>query len=680
MAGNIKGITIEFRGDTTSLDKALRKVKNDTKGVDKELKAVNKSLKFNPNNTTLLGQKMTLLKQKITQTEGSLKELKAMQAQMDAKGVDKNSEQYRKLEREIVETESKLKHFKGELQKTAAQASRIGQLGQKFQDVGNKMTAAGNAMRGFSMAAAGVVAGIGAITYKAAANADEIVTMSKQYSVGTKELQTYSAAAELVDVDVNALTKAQVRMKRNMLSASKGTGNAASAFQRLGVSVTDSNGHLRNNEDVFNDTIKALGRMKNETERDALALQLFGRSAAELNPLIEDGGETYAKVTKIFQDNNIEFLSDEELGKANEFKDQIDIIRAVFLQAVNVIGSRLAGFLLPAMEKAQNVIVKITGRLAQISPKLLSFVGALAAVGAAIAPVLIVFGHLSTAIGMSLSRIALLIQRVPMLASALKLLTGPVGWIIAAFGLLFISSDKFRAAVMGLVTEIGKALQPLLKSTGKLLSQLVPVIAKLITQLGNTLAPIIKALTPLLTAVLTRATRIINLIMKVGTPAIKAITKAIGAFSPQITKAMTGIANFIGKITGMVKKIKSFFPLKLGKILDLKIPKISLKGGKAPWGIAGKGKLPSFNVEWHAQGGIFTRPTLLPGVDGNIHGVGERGAEAIVPLDKLWQKMSEMNGITINVYGSDNMSVNELASAVEQKLIQMQKRRTQAWA
>ena len=243
MADNIKGITIKFDGDTTQLDKALKKVKSEAKGVDSELSDVNRLLKFNPKNTELLGQKMTLLKQKIDATGKEITELKNIQKQMDAQGVDKNSEAYRKVQREIIEAESKLRHFKGELDKTAAKASRIGQLGDKFKQVGGKLTAAGNAMRGFSMASAAVVAGIGAITYKAAANADEINTLSKQYSMSTKSLQMYSAASELVDVDVKALTKAQVRMKKNMLSASKGTGSAAEAYTKLGVSVTDSNGH-----------------------------------------------------------------------------------------------------------------------------------------------------------------------------------------------------------------------------------------------------------------------------------------------------------------------------------------------------------------------------------------------------------------------------------------------------
>ena len=103
MAGAIKGITIEFNGDTTKLDQALRKIKNSTKDLDTELRQVDRALKFNPSNVTLWGQKQDILKEKIKQTEKNLEDLKNTQKQLDEQKVDKNSEAYRKVQREIIE-------------------------------------------------------------------------------------------------------------------------------------------------------------------------------------------------------------------------------------------------------------------------------------------------------------------------------------------------------------------------------------------------------------------------------------------------------------------------------------------------------------------------------------------------------------------------------------------------
>lgn len=90
------------------------------------------------------------------------------------------------------------------------------------------------------------------------------------------------------------------------------------------------------------------------------------------------------------------------------------------------------------------------------------------------------------------------------------------------------------------------------------------------------------------------------------------------------------------KVKSVIDKIKGFFPLKIGKIFsNLKIPKISISGGKAPFGIAGKGKLPSFSVKWNAEGGILTKPTIFGQIGNTLLGGGEAGDEAIAPIDTL---------------------------------------------
>lgn len=90
------------------------------------------------------------------------------------------------------------------------------------------------------------------------------------------------------------------------------------------------------------------------------------------------------------------------------------------------------------------------------------------------------------------------------------------------------------------------------------------------------------------------------------------------------------------KVKSVIDKIKRFFPLKLGKLFDsIKIPKISVSGGKAPFGIAGKGKLPSFSVKWNAEGGILTKPTIFGMAGDTLLGGGEAGHEAVAPIDLL---------------------------------------------
>ena len=104
-----------------------------------------------------------------------------------------------------------------------------------------------------------------------------------------------------------------------------------------------------------------------------------------------------------------------------------------------------------------------------------------------------------------------------------------------------------------------------------------------------------------------------------------------------IRKSISDKIEAAGKSVGkVVDKIKGFFPLKIGKIFsNLKIPKITVSGGKAPYGIGGAGKMPSFDVKWNAQGAIFSRPTIF-NTRAGLQGVGDGGqAEAVAPISKL---------------------------------------------
>lgn len=90
------------------------------------------------------------------------------------------------------------------------------------------------------------------------------------------------------------------------------------------------------------------------------------------------------------------------------------------------------------------------------------------------------------------------------------------------------------------------------------------------------------------------------------------------------------------KVSGAIKKIKGFFPLSIGKIFrNFKIPKLSVSGGKAPYGIAGKGKLPSFSVKWNAEGAVLSKPTIFGAIGNTLLGGGEAGKEAVAPIDTL---------------------------------------------
>ena len=94
-----------------------------------------------------------------------------------------------------------------------------------------------------------------------------------------------------------------------------------------------------------------------------------------------------------------------------------------------------------------------------------------------------------------------------------------------------------------------------------------------------------------------------------------------------------------------INKIKGFFPLRIGKIFsNLKIPKITVSGGKAPFGIAGKGSLPKFNVKWNDK--AVNNPYMFS--NATLFGAGETKDEILYGRTNLMRDIREASGSKIN--------------------------------
>lgn len=737
MAGNIKGITIEFRGDTTKLDKALRQVRNDTKAIDKQLNDVNKALKFNPRNVELLAQKQALLKQKVDVTKKSLEDLKNTQEQMDAQGVDKSSEEYMALRREIIATESKVKTFEAQLRRANAEASKIGQVGKAWQDAGAKIEKAGRALRTVSVVSGAVFAGLSGITYKAGAAADDLNTLSKQTGISTHDLQMYAASADLVDVSVEAMAKSQQKLKKSMLGASEG-GSQAKYFEQLGVAVQDSNGELRDSNDVFQDTIKALGEMENETERDAIAMAIFGKSANELNPIIEDGGRTYEKVAKMMEQYGLEPVDQEALDRANEFNDAIDTIKLLFTQAVQIIGTKIAGTLVPVMEKVVDVAGKIAEKFAGLDGGALTKIMALSGAIAGLAPALMIIGKLVALFGSLQMKIALIATRIPMIGKAFALLTNPIFLVIAALtalGLLInqtgMSADDITAKISEISARIAEAMPQIIQTIVNLITTLVQTIA--------TMAPqIVQGAVTLFTGLVDALPIILPVLIQGIADLIAAIVQALPGMAVSLIQAAVSIAQTLwAGVKNVFGSVVSWFSGVFGRAWQ------AIKNKFAGWGAFWGGLWTTIKNKFTSIGtsiasaiggavrsginGVISRIesiinsaisiingaidliNKLPGVSvghvstvsfprlakgGVLNGAqtviaGEAGPEAIIPLDKLFAQMDKMaetikgpagtNNIVINVYGNDGQSAREMAEEVKRVLINEVNRRRLAW-
>ena len=147
---------------------------------------------------------------------------------------------------------------------------------------------------GFAAVAAAIVKAEKALismTKEAASNADDLLTLASVTGTTTDSVQELNYMADLTDVSFDRIKDSLKETTNKMQEAATGTGDAYEAYKRLKVEITNTDGSLRSAQDVFYDTIDALGEMKNKTGRDALAMDLMSESAQELNPLIELGSE-----------------------------------------------------------------------------------------------------------------------------------------------------------------------------------------------------------------------------------------------------------------------------------------------------------------------------------------------------------------------------------------------------
>lgn len=438
----IKGITIELGADASGLEKALNDTNKALSETQKQLSSVNKSLKLDPKNLELVEQKQRLLTKATDETTKKLEALKAAQEKVSqSMGKDsKAQEQYDALAREISDTEVKLKKLNKEQEQFSKQAAQAqydaSAFGSALNAVGEKAAVVAEKTKALSAAAAGALAGIVGLTYNAAKQADEWDTMSQQIGLSTEAIQKFQYASERVDVDFSTITGAITRMKANLDSTS-------GVWEKIGVQVKDQSGQYRDIEAIFFDTIKALSQIENETERDTVAMDIFGKKANELAGIIDDGGAALKELGKEAESLGL-IISDEDIARMTEYDDLLEGMKAQIKAALVAVAIPAIEALTPIVVKLSEAIKAIAERLANMNPVVMIIIMMVLALVAAISPVATLIAKITIAVrglAAAIPLISTALQTVQ--ASATALMSNPyvliIGLIIAALVLLGIA-------------------------------------------------------------------------------------------------------------------------------------------------------------------------------------------------------------------------------------------------
>lgn len=451
----------------------------------------------------------------------------------------------------------------GEVQGKASGVSGVlGKLGG--------VAAAGVAALG--AAAVGAAVGLTAATKAAGEYAENVELAASKTHLTTDAVQELQFAAKITGVDFETISGSLTRLTRNIGLAESGNEKTAAAFAALGVSTRDASGNLRDSTAIFDDVVSALGQVSNPTERDIIAMQLLGKSATELNPLIDGTAGSLTDLAAQARDAGA-VLSTDMLGQLSSVDDALDGLGAGVDAAKNALGLTL-------MPVLQELGTQGSGLLGEFTHAVLDANGDLSAAGPAIGAV---FGKAVTFIldqvpkflevGLSIIGAILegivkqapsliqqsipvlvgfvtgLISQLPMLVDAgLKVLIALVQGIATALPVLIPAAI---AAVLGIVDALIQNL-PLLLDAGiqlllgvelgliealpQLIEKLPMIITSIVTALVGAIPQLILAGVQLFLALVRNLPAIINGIISVIPTIVKALVNAFR--DPKFWKAL----------------------------------------------------------------------------------------------------------------------------------------------
>lgn len=188
-----------------------------------------------------------------------------------------------------------------------------------------------NSLNGISAGTAAVAGGFAAVAAAIVKTEKALIDMTKEAAEGAKEIETFASitgqseqqvqqmqyASEKLGVSYDRVRDSLKEITNKMQEAENGSADTAAAFDKLKVSLRGQNGELRDAQDVFLDVIDALGNVENQSERDAIAMDLMSESAQELNPMIEAGRETIQQYAQAASDMGL-VLEEDELKALTE--------------------------------------------------------------------------------------------------------------------------------------------------------------------------------------------------------------------------------------------------------------------------------------------------------------------------------------------------------------------------
>lgn len=494
------------------------------------------------------------------------------------------------------------------------------------------------------------------IAYERAASA--VSDAEKEYNKIVKKRGADSKAAKdaynnLVEAQIKA-TEAEEKYNAALEGTSPEIGAAAKAIAALGVETKTSSGEMRNQEDVFSDIITALQKTEDESQRNALAQDIFGQSVKELGPLLNTSAEdTEAMRQRVHELGGV--MSDEAVKAAASYQDALQDMQTAFGGLKNKLFSEFMPGITSVMGGITEIfsgdsdsgvgqvsagISDIISRISTGMPKILQ-VGGQIVKGLAKAimsnlPLLMSEGakiivQLATGIVQNLPELIktgleIIVELANSIAEAIPELIPTIVEVVMTIADILTNPDTIvvllNAAVqiiMALANGLIQALPELISRAPQIVSNLVDAIIAATPLLFKAGAELIKKLlqgaTKVYTSLVTAGRQIIDKLKEGLSTAFNALRDWVGEKFDTLKEKMTvPVEKARDAIKGIIDKIKGFFDF-TAKTPKIKLPHFKIEPEGWTFGDLFHGIKPTLSIEWYKKAYdnpyLFTSPTVV---------------------------------------------------------------------
>lgn len=472
----------EYKAAVSEINASLRVLNSEMKLVSEQFKNNDKSVEALTASSDVLSRQILTQKEKVEALQAALKNSAERYGEADARTkrwqtslnnaqaelvkmereLKANSDAMEKNNEDLADLDEGLDTLDGGLLDTTESGKGLGdvlddltgKLGINLPEGAtstlNSMVSLGGELTlligAFAAAAAAVVEvekALANLTLEQAAAAGEIQDVAMQTGLSTEAVQRYQYACDLIGVSFDTVASSQAKMIQSMADVQSGSETAAATWNQLGIEVMNADGSLRDAQEVFLEVIDVLGQIENVTQRDAVSMEIFGRSAQDLNPLIVQGTDAFQAFYDEASDVK-DILTDVQLETLAGLDDEMHRVEARFESGANSMALKFTPALQEFYEKTSEGIKGIEEDFA--ASGLVTVFGSLLELVTALSPAFDNLGEILKACSPVFYGIALVIAGI---ADGIKVIQLAVSSIINLLKLDFSGAVEDWSAIGG---------------------------------------------------------------------------------------------------------------------------------------------------------------------------------------------------------------------------------------